>query len=72
MRFYSAHLDGIPLNRCCSLAGPPITNETAVSVLLKHGVTVALGVEEGWQPVNTRFDAGWVSEFVLVIMSTKV
>ena len=47
--------------RIDSLAGPPITNETAVTVLLKHKITVALGVTEAWEPVNTRFDAGWVS-----------
>lgn len=43
------------------LAGPPITNDTTVTALLKHGVTVALGVTEAWEPVNTRFDAGWVA-----------
>ena len=51
---------------CHRLAGPPITNETAVTVLLEHGVTVALGVTEAWEPVNTRFDAGWVSSSSLI------
>lgn len=51
---------------CCRLAGPPITNETAVTVLLEHGITVALGVTEAWEPVNTRFDAGWVSSHYVI------
>ncbi|GJE84554.1 composite domain of metallo-dependent hydrolase [Phanerochaete sordida] len=43
------------------LAGPPISNETTVTALLKHKITVALGVTDAWEPVNTRFDAGWVA-----------
>ncbi|TCD67498.1 hypothetical protein EIP91_012303 [Steccherinum ochraceum] len=43
------------------LAGPPITNDTAISVLMRNGVTVALGAQEAWQPVHTRFDAGWIA-----------
>lgn len=34
-----------------------MTNETAVSGLLMHGVTVASGVSEGWEPGNMGFDA---------------
>ncbi|EKM59751.1 uncharacterized protein PHACADRAFT_181721 [Phanerochaete carnosa HHB-10118-sp] len=47
------------------LAGPPITNETTVTALLKHKVTVALGVTDAWEPVNARFDAGWSSQVAL-------
>jgi hypothetical protein len=49
------------------LAGPPITNGTAVTTLLKHGVTVALGVAEGWETANTRFDVGWVRRPVKLV-----
>ena len=43
-----------------SLAGPPLTNDTALVTLVEAGVTVALGVREAWQAANTRFDAAWV------------
>ena len=46
------------------LAGPPITNETAVIALLDEGVTVGLGVSDAWQAPHTRFDAAWVSHSV--------
>lgn len=40
--------------------GPPLTEETSISVLLGKNVTVAIGVLEEWQARNTRFDVGWV------------
>ena len=43
------------------MPGPPLTNDTAVGVLLAHGVEVGLGVREGNAARNVRFDAAWVS-----------
>ncbi|KAI0371545.1 composite domain of metallo-dependent hydrolase [Pilatotrama ljubarskyi] len=40
------------------LAGPPLTNDTALAILLKHEVTVALGVWEAYHVQQTRFDVG--------------
>ena len=44
----------------CRLAGPPLSNDTALVKLLEHGVTVGLGVREAWAARNTRFDLSWV------------
>ncbi|KAG1855024.1 hypothetical protein F4604DRAFT_1801268 [Suillus subluteus] len=41
------------------LAGPPITQESLVTALLKAGVNVAIGVVEESSARNTRFEAGW-------------
>ncbi|OAX33578.1 hypothetical protein K503DRAFT_700202 [Rhizopogon vinicolor AM-OR11-026] len=41
------------------LAGPPITNESLVSVLLKAGVNVGIGVVQEYNARNTRFEVGW-------------
>ena len=46
------------------LPGPPLTNDTAVGVLLAHGVEVGLGVREGNGARNVRFDVAWVSVVV--------
>jgi hypothetical protein len=43
-----------------SLHGPPLTNLTAVSALVEHGITVALGVKEAWNARNAFMDAAWV------------
>lgn len=53
----------IRLSDCffCSLAGPPLTEQTQISALLEHGVTVALGAALAADVRNTRFEAGWVS-----------
>jgi hypothetical protein len=42
------------------LAGPPITQESLVTALLKAGVNVAIGVVDEAYARNTRFEAGWV------------
>ncbi|KAI0658489.1 composite domain of metallo-dependent hydrolase [Cubamyces menziesii] len=42
-----------------ALAGPPLTNETALAILLKHGVTVGLGNWHTPHVQDTRFDVGW-------------
>lgn len=49
------------------LPGPPLTQDSAISLLLSHNVTVAIGVEEPWSARNTRFDAAWVrsSRFIV-------
>jgi len=41
------------------LTGPPITNESLVSVLLKTGVNVGIGVVQEYNARNTRFEVGW-------------
>lgn len=43
------------------LPGPPLSDETVITSLLAHNVTVGIGIEEGWQARNTRFDVLWVS-----------
>ncbi|KAI0089202.1 hypothetical protein BDY19DRAFT_889764 [Irpex rosettiformis] len=43
------------------LAGPPLTNETAVGTLFKAGVTVALGITDSWEVVATGWNAGWAT-----------
>jgi hypothetical protein len=42
------------------LPGPPLTKENAVATLMRHNVTVGIGIEESWSARNIRFDAGWV------------
>ena len=43
-----------------SVPGPPLSNETAITELMKHGVNVALQVFDEPTARNTRFDAAWV------------
>lgn len=43
------------------LPGPPLTNETAITTLLAHGVTVGIGIAEQWSARNTRFDVAWAA-----------
>ncbi|CCM02332.1 uncharacterized protein FIBRA_04424 [Fibroporia radiculosa] len=43
------------------LAGPPVTNETSLTVLTDAGVRVAVGVLEAWQAGNTGFDVQWAA-----------
>lgn len=43
------------------LPGPPMTKENAVTTLMRHNVTVGIGIEESWSARNIRFDAGWVN-----------
>lgn len=43
------------------LPGPPLTKDNAVTTLLRHNVTVGIGIEESWSARNIRFDAGWVA-----------
>ncbi|KAL5495679.1 hypothetical protein ACEPAI_1142 [Sanghuangporus weigelae] len=41
--------------------GPPITKDSAISLLLAHNITVGIGVEEAWSVRNTRFDVPWAA-----------
>lgn len=43
------------------LPGPPLTKDSAVSLLAAHNVTIGIGIEEPWSARNTRFDIAWVS-----------
>lgn len=43
------------------LPGPPLTEESQISCLLKHKVTVGVGILESWEAQNARFDLGWVA-----------
>ncbi|KZP04918.1 hypothetical protein FIBSPDRAFT_1054380, partial [Athelia psychrophila] len=43
------------------LAGPPLSNDTALIVLIENGVTVAIGVNEAWQAQSARLDLAWAS-----------
>lgn len=43
------------------LPGPPLTQDSAITTLLAHGVKVGIGIIEQWSARNTRFDAAWVS-----------
>lgn len=55
-----------------TLPGPPLTPQSAIGVLTAANVTVGLGIEEGWQARNQRFDLAWVrSSFLLVQKSQK-
>jgi hypothetical protein len=44
-----------------ALPGPPLTPESAIGVLLRHNVTLGLGITEEWEARNQRFDIGWVT-----------
>ncbi|KAI0825194.1 carbohydrate esterase family 9 protein [Trametes gibbosa] len=43
------------------LAGPPLSETNAISTLLAHNVTVAVGVVEAWMARNTRLDIAWAA-----------
>ncbi|THU91950.1 composite domain of metallo-dependent hydrolase [Dendrothele bispora CBS 962.96] len=43
------------------LAGPPLTEDTAITKLLQHNVTVGIGALDTWDVRNARFDAAWIS-----------
>ena len=52
----------------CSLPGHPLSEENSIQVLLKHNVTVGIGIEESWNARNTRFDIGWVRDCFSAIL----
>ncbi|KXN85384.1 hypothetical protein AN958_11484 [Leucoagaricus sp. SymC.cos] len=41
--------------------GPPITKDTALSILLKHGVIVGIGSEHVWSTRNLPFELAWAA-----------
>ncbi|KAL5523424.1 hypothetical protein ACEPAG_7597 [Sanghuangporus baumii] len=43
------------------LPGPPLSEHSAISLLLSQNVTVGIGIEESWSARNTRFDAAWAA-----------
>ena len=43
------------------LPGPPLSEESQISHLLKHKVTVGVGIVEVWEAQNARFDLGWAA-----------
>lgn len=43
------------------LPGPPLTEESQILRLLKHNVTVGVGILESWEAQNARFDLGWAA-----------
>lgn len=38
-----------------------MTQDSAITTLLAHGVKVGIGILEQWSARNTRLDAAWVS-----------
>jgi hypothetical protein len=51
------------------LPGPPLSKETEITLFLEHGVTVGIGIEEAWSARNTRFDVGWVSVLITLLLT---
>jgi hypothetical protein len=41
------------------MPGPPLSPESNIAVLIKHNITVGLGVPEAWMARNTGFDLAW-------------
>ena len=48
------------------LPGPPLSHKTQIVTLLDHNVTVGLGTIDADKTRNTRFDAGWVRNAVVL------
>ena len=46
------------------LPGLPLSQDSAITALRNHNVTVGLGVQEQWSARNIRFDVAWVSTTV--------
>jgi hypothetical protein len=51
-----------------SLPGPPLSQQTALTVLLSRGVNVGIGVMDESSARNTRFDVAWVRHAVVLIL----
>jgi hypothetical protein len=49
------------------LAGPPLTQATAIATLVAHNVTVGIMVADPSGVRNTRFDAAWVRSSLWII-----
>lgn len=61
-RMYVAILLGniVFLIDCSRIPGPPITKDTALSILLKYGVVVGIGSDKSWSARNLPFELAWV------------
>ncbi|EJD36586.1 composite domain of metallo-dependent hydrolase [Auricularia subglabra TFB-10046 SS5] len=44
------------------IPGPPLSKETALTTLLRHNVTVGVGIREEWEAIHTRFVVKWAME----------
>ncbi len=64
--------ENLHLKHAISMPGPPLSQDSALVHLLKHNVTVGLGVMgintntqiSAWSARNTRFDVSWVNKFL--------
>lgn len=67
-KFTSAFIGLMRFDASCitSIPGPPLSNETIFTELMKHGVNVALQVFDEPRARNTRFDAAWVRKLFSV------
>ncbi|KDQ57532.1 hypothetical protein JAAARDRAFT_35246 [Jaapia argillacea MUCL 33604] len=43
------------------LPGPPLSEQSAISLLLSHNVTVGIGIQEKWSARNLFFDIAWAA-----------
>ncbi|KDR75829.1 hypothetical protein GALMADRAFT_248549 [Galerina marginata CBS 339.88] len=43
------------------LPGPPLTEDSSISALIAHNITIGIGVEEQWSSRNLRFDIAWAA-----------
>lgn len=61
------------------LRGPPFSNDTEIGVLLRHGVRVAVRIEESWEAANLLWETAWAAQeahitdpsAILELMTTK-
>jgi hypothetical protein len=42
------------------IPGPPVSQDSHLTTLLKHNITVGFGIREEWEAINTRFALKWV------------
>lgn len=54
------------------LPGPPLTSETELSVLRKHGVRVGLRIREAWEAANLLWEATWAAQDAHIHNATDV
>ena len=44
------------------LMGPPLTRDTELGVLLRHGVQVGIRIQEAWEAANLLWDTVWAAQ----------
>lgn len=49
-----------------SVPGPPLSSDTAITILMSKHVRVAIGVIDEYDARNIRFDVAWVSSPIIV------